>query len=1081
MKFVYPTEIPASVEDDFKHLKGASNRTGFYPIGRMNTWHGGIHIEGDKKIKAIADGIVLAYRVPKVYFEETIDNKISRYSNGFVLMQHNYESPNGQKMTFYSLYNHLASYEELKAGKIPDLFKGQAYKVKNTAKDSREVKGATIKSTRGTGGSVLAYAAKGTILTFLEDANDNSRRKVKYTTPNGKEIIGYTWVKKLDDKQLVNNETGEVLTERFSGSDGDLGANLRKEGNSPSEVKQLIPRGTTVRVADEDQGKTGWLKITKVGDEEVEGYCHTDGLEGTDILVLKEEDSDKVVNCCIKVQAGDIIGFTGLNGFEKQEEYRGAHIEVFTPDEVGNFLNNELKDGENNKNFAKLAEGTELKKAFPCKVIKNSRLKLLTESANYQKVEIINIDVTVNDRNAALGAYSSTTNTYEFLAEHTDKLSVFNALVGDIAVIGDKVKLVEQLSGSVRKVRHINPQNGLVCWVKKEDVEKKTITTTTSSSETNQIANATTTTNNAVTSQPISQSSEVVAVDMSSGNQMNNAQMVPPASSAVNTGVVETPISAQLSATETLTQQEVSPITTTTTNNNTTSAQADSNSQTTSTSEIVDVLNKEISEVYLINPEQEDGIQKLEADTIINIREGKELTDKDNKKWYLISPTGFQKNGMSVTYKGLIKESDLGDTFSAYKWSQFGFEVKEDADNKYVYDFKNKPAFLSAIIEIADTDGNGILEPLELQRAIKNHYTYDKLSHVVAKHINEWAYSGQYLTPLMDEVTEVLDKGIELEDDDDIKKDLETLKKERLDAFEAKVKQLALWEGIESKKESYKSIFVNGILLTNPVTAIPYLEYKACRWIYNKLTSSDEDEQQIPLSPFPIKQPVVYHFHPIAFVEQMRRVFENRAPWMTIVIGEAITYKDINESTEPLSSTIKNSYHTYTGHPNASSATSWCASFVSWCLGEAGFKNPKTWSSQAFIDHSTLIKVDHKYGAVAIFTDCDEDGNTLYNEDGYSFGHVCFVIGALNNGKHACIGGNQGDRIKVSQYDCSYNVFPTNTAKTKFRKLSGLYYPKEYQSSFIDNLNCDDNYTDINDANNKILNSNVETVEYESV
>jgi predicted chitinase len=34
----------------------------------------------------------------------------------------------------------------------------------------------------------------------------------------------------------------------------------------------------------------------------------------------------------------------------------------------------------------------------------------------------------------------------------------------------------------------------------------------------------------------------------------------------------------------------------------------------------------------------------------------------------------------------------------------------------------------------------------------------------------------------------------------------------------------------------------------------------------------DKKEEAIPLSPFPIANPVVYHFHPVAFVEQMRRM-----------------------------------------------------------------------------------------------------------------------------------------------------------------------------------------------------------------
>ncbi|MCG8699152.1 MAG: hypothetical protein MI922_13950, partial [Bacteroidales bacterium] len=62
MKFVYPVNIGNNIKKDAKHLKGASNSAGYYPIGRLNTWHGGIHFEGEQPIYAIADGIIIAYR-----------------------------------------------------------------------------------------------------------------------------------------------------------------------------------------------------------------------------------------------------------------------------------------------------------------------------------------------------------------------------------------------------------------------------------------------------------------------------------------------------------------------------------------------------------------------------------------------------------------------------------------------------------------------------------------------------------------------------------------------------------------------------------------------------------------------------------------------------------------------------------------------------------------------------------------------------------------------------------------------------------------------------------------------------------
>src|SRR5690554_6351494 len=107
MKFVYPVDINDRDDADAKYLKGVSNRTGYYPVGRMNTWHGGVHFQGGRPLRVIADGKIIAFRVPRTYHREVVDGREGQYSNGFVLVQHDYESPKGQKLTFYALYNHL--------------------------------------------------------------------------------------------------------------------------------------------------------------------------------------------------------------------------------------------------------------------------------------------------------------------------------------------------------------------------------------------------------------------------------------------------------------------------------------------------------------------------------------------------------------------------------------------------------------------------------------------------------------------------------------------------------------------------------------------------------------------------------------------------------------------------------------------------------------------------------------------------------------------------------------------------------------------------------------------------------------
>jgi hypothetical protein len=89
---------------------------GFYPIGSNNAYHGGLHFEDDNAaVLSIADGTIIAYRYNTDYItEKTADGVELKYSNCFVLIRHEYETPKGQKFVFYSHYNHLAPWNECK-------------------------------------------------------------------------------------------------------------------------------------------------------------------------------------------------------------------------------------------------------------------------------------------------------------------------------------------------------------------------------------------------------------------------------------------------------------------------------------------------------------------------------------------------------------------------------------------------------------------------------------------------------------------------------------------------------------------------------------------------------------------------------------------------------------------------------------------------------------------------------------------------------------------------------------------------------------------------------------------------------
>ncbi len=213
-----------------------------------------------------------------------------------------------------------------------------------------------------------------------------------------------------------------------------------------------------------------------------------------------------------------------------------------------------------------------------------------------------------------------------------------------------------------------------------------------------------------------------------------------------------------------------------------------------------------------------------------------------------------------------------------------------------------------------------------------------------------------------------------------------------------------------------------------------------------------------------------------------------RAPWMEIALKEAKKAKGLKESKNPLYDMIEDKYHKYTGiidNPKTKTvneadpnSVAWCASFVSWCLGEANFDNPKSVGSRHYLEEyskskKTLKKIEKPYyGAVTVFSDCDSKGVTKTS------GHVGFVYGKLKGGKIAVLGGNQGNKLKVSGYDCTGNVFVSWKEKngTKhYKKFRGYYLPKEYEVSGSDKLKSSDNFISVKEANKKALKVELKT------
>ena len=181
----------------------------------------------------------------------------------------------------------------------------------------------------------------------------------------------------------------------------------------------------------------------------------------------------------------------------------------------------------------------------------------------------------------------------------------------------------------------------------------------------------------------------------------------------------------------------------------------------------------------------------------------------------------------------------------------------------------------------------------------------------------------------------------------------------------------------------------------------------------SKDINTEETEEKPPQRLMPSVD-AVHHFHPIAFVEQMKMIcVANTPPWMEIALAEAKASKFIKETLSPTSEMAKK-YHKYVGLPNANGSTAWCASFVNWCLNQAGHKNAKSAGSQSILwQEGKLFKriVEPVYGCIVLMTNYVKSTGKSN-----SHGHVTFLYGVDSNGDLICLGGNQGDRLKYSRY-----------------------------------------------------------------
>ena len=787
MKFEYPTDSGNS-----SFLKGASNTMGFYPVGVLNNWHGGIHIEwGTRKIRSVADGYIIAYRLPEKSIrieKEAGENKEKKkysYSNGFILIRHQYVSPRGQLLAFYSLYNHLLPKEEYKEREIPACY--NEYEVKSASRPKVGIR-IWMDNTKNDGRSY--FVPKGYIVTVVPD-------KKAGEGGNFEKGAEYKWV-------TAKNLQGDVIAEGYI-KIGSTYVDVVEEGcykvkhsgakkqDEELEVWQdkectvllcLLSPGSKVKVTMYDSN----LAEVSVGDKT--GYVKKpkDNLEAGWESGIK---NDEICKCMIPVKAGEFIGFSGPYGCEESPDYRTAHIEVFTDDKknLDRFLNNECAEGK--KMFVKLPDRLG---ALKYKFLSGTRVEMVTDSENqgsYVQVTVHEAHVKVN-RDKDLKKYTAT-QTYTF--DDDDKFASLNNKLKGLLTEKGTVKLVKQpedqtkeeredpavaLLPREREVSYASPLAGERFWINRKDL---------------------------------------TAVG-------ENGYMIGKRN----------------------------------------------------------ISNPEVVEVDLYRQKPSENKEKQDiSEHIVEISRLKEIVQSDvpDVKWYEVD-SSVEDLDENKCGEGFFK-IDSGMQFSAFEWGKFGFHLigdKEDTD-RYLYDLSPQPentliGYVQSLVdgEQGGQKKNGILEPREFDAVMKDRDKVNKLSRLVCYHRNEWGYDSR-LSGLMDEFKASYDALIAEEKEEKYKQRLREKKEECLNELEQKVKDLCFWKAIAGKYER--------LLTSEKSSSISpdyYEQLRSSAYLNPgiKLSENDGHPQMseterhvVETFDFP-SDPHVCHFHPIAFVEQMKRM-----------------------------------------------------------------------------------------------------------------------------------------------------------------------------------------------------------------
>ncbi|EGQ9176535.1 hypothetical protein F9H62_00145 [Vibrio alginolyticus] len=330
-------------------------KSGRYLIGQGYGWHSGIHLtskmlpwgKGLRPIQAMLDGKIVAFRINPDYLTSTYQEQEFKYSNNFVLIEHEAVNPedNEDVFKFYTLYMHLAPPSDIGTNSsITTRYRLQEARNVRTFKHSDVPTNSGEKKQSMSKGTLLEYLYAEEKETHPYQIDKNTYKMIKCrVVENGKSASG-------SEKALLNKI---VWFASGLNSDFDILEDSSAVLSEPvSEPKWMSDKAAMIR----------------------------DGSVVSLLPLLFREG--------IKVSAGEDIGYMGLHEYSndaigtKKDDNR-VHIEMFSYEEPPEFFKKQISPKNAEKNPLVVLDGADSSGAVD---MSNSFIQQLLESVTEDQV-----------------------------------------------------------------------------------------------------------------------------------------------------------------------------------------------------------------------------------------------------------------------------------------------------------------------------------------------------------------------------------------------------------------------------------------------------------------------------------------------------------------------------------------------------------------------------------------------------------------------------------------------------------------------------------------------------------------------